>query len=165
MTEVVDDLLITAGIGVLIVRQFIWRTAELSRMLWMPAIAVAAGLAYLVVELRAGFHWVGADWLVVAELAMVAITGTVIGYATRFRKNRDRLQYRLTGLGLLPWVVFVAVRVGNFWLAGTLGADLADTSGLILLSFGVNRLTAITVVRHRAKALGTAATPQQEGIM
>lgn len=62
VNQVVDDILITGGIGVLIVRQFIWRTAELSRMLWMPVLVVAAGLAYLVIELRAGFHWVGADW-------------------------------------------------------------------------------------------------------
>jgi hypothetical protein len=79
-----------------------------------------------------------------------------MGAATRFRNEGDRLQYRLTGIGVLLWAIFVAVRAGNFWVADTLGANLADATGLILLSFGVNRLAAIIVVRHRAKTLGTA---------
>jgi uncharacterized membrane protein SirB2 len=164
INQVVDDVLITSGIGVLIVRQFVWRTAELSRMLWMPVIVIAAGLIYLAVELRAGFDWMAADWLVVAELGMVAITGTAMGYTTRFRNKGHRLQYRLTGIGVLLWTIFVAIRVGNFALAGTLGANLADATGLILLSFGVNRLAAITVVRHRAQAIVNAATPHHEKI-
>jgi hypothetical protein len=102
-------------------------------MLLMPAIVIAAGLLYLVVELRAGFEWIAADWLIVAELGMVAITGTAMGYTTRFRNKGDWLQYRLTRIGVFLWAVFVAIRVGNFWLAGTLGANIADATGLILL--------------------------------
>ena len=94
-----------------------------------------------------------ADWLVVAELGLVAVTGTVMGYVTHFRRAGGRLQYRLTGVGLILWAVFVAIRVGNFALANLLGANVAEATGLILLSFGVNRLAAIAVVRRRAEAL------------
>ncbi len=78
------------------------------------------------------------------------LTGTAMGYATHFRTAHDTLEYRLTWAGVTLWAVFVAVTVGNFALAGSLGANLADATGLIVLSFGVNPLTAIAVVRHRA---------------
>jgi hypothetical protein len=153
INQIADDVIITIGISVLIVRQFIWRSAELNRMLRMPVVVIAAGIACLAFELWAGFHWVAADWLVVAELGLVAVTGTVMGYVTHFRRACGQLQYRLTGVGLILWAVFVAIRVGNFALANQLGANLAEATGLILLSFGVNRLAAIAVVRHRAEAL------------
>ena len=113
-------------------------------------------------ELWGGFPWAPADWLIVAELGLVAITGTAMGYATHFRTAGGRLQYRLTWTGIILWAIFVTIRIGNFALASTLGANLADATGLILLSFGVNRLAAILVVRHRAEAriateLGCAA--------
>lgn len=150
--QITDYVIITVGIAVLIIRQFIWRSAELHRMLRLPALIIGAGIAYLVFEVWGGFAWVPADWLIVAELGLVAITGTAMGYATHFRRTGGRLQYRLTWTGIILWAIFVAIRVGDFVLASTLGANLADATGLILLSFGVNRLAAIVVVRHRAEA-------------
>lgn len=146
----VDDVLITAGIAVIIVRQFLWRSARIERMLIMPLIVIAAGIVYLIVELAGGFRWVAANWLIAAEIALVALTGTAMGCATHFRTSRKTLQCRLTGIGIALWAVFVVIRVGDFALAGTLGANLADATGVILLSFGVNRLAAIVVVRRRA---------------
>lgn len=150
INQVADDILITIGISVLIIRQFIWRSARLDRMLRMPAIVIAAGIIYLIIEVSGEFAWVPADWLIVAELGVVAITGTAMGYATHFREAHDNLQYRLTWIGIILWAVFVAIRIGNFALASTLGANLAEATGLILLSFGINRLAAIAVVRRRA---------------
>lgn len=153
VNQIADDIIITAGIALLIIRQFIWRSAELNRMMRMPVVLITAGLVYLVFEVWGGFHWVAADWLIVAELALVAITGTAMGYVTHFREVSGRLQYRLTGVGVLLWAVFVAIRIGNFALANLLGASLVGATGLILLSFGINRLAAIIVVRKRAAAL------------
>ncbi|GAA1880016.1 hypothetical protein GCM10009715_28180 [Paeniglutamicibacter psychrophenolicus] len=161
INQVADNVIIAAGIAWLIARQFIWRSGELKRMLRMPVVVVAAGLAYLAIELWGGFQWVAGDWLVVAELGLVAVTGTAMGHVTRFRTVAGLLQYRLTGIGLVLWAVFVAIRVGNFALASVLGANLADATGLVLLSFGVNRLAAIIVVRRRAKGFlvqGAAAS-------
>ena len=158
INQVADNVVIAAGIAWLIARQFIWRSGELKRMLRMPVVVVAAGLAYLAIELWGGFRWVAGDWLVVAELGLVAVTGTAMGHVTRFRTVSGLLQYRLTGIGLVLWAVFVAIRVGNFALASVLGANLADATGLILLSFGVNRLAAIMVVRRRAKMLLVPST-------
>lgn len=58
--QVLDDVVIAAGIGWLIVRQFIWRSTDLQRMLRLPVLILAAGLVYVVVELRGGFRWVAA---------------------------------------------------------------------------------------------------------
>lgn len=44
------------------------------------------------------------------------------------------------------------------------GADLAEATGLILLSFGINRLAAIVVVRYRARSIVTAVAPHRESI-
>lgn len=165
INQVADNVIIAAGIAWLIARQFTWRSAELKLMLRIPVVVVAAGLAYLAIELWGGFQWVAGNWLVVAELGLVAVTGTAMGYVTRFRTVSGLLQYRLTGMGLVLWVVFVAIRLGNFALASVLGANLADATGLILLSFGVNRLAAIIVLRRRAKMLmaRNPAAPIQRG--
>lgn len=152
VNQVLDDVVIVAGIVWLIIRQFVWRSTDLHRMLRLPVLILAGGLVYLVVELWSGFRWAGADWIVLGELLLVAVTGTVMGCATRFRAVDDRLQYRLSTAGLWLWLLFVGIRVGSYLLASALGASLADATGLILLSFGVNRLAAVIVVRRRARA-------------
>lgn len=152
INQIVDDVILTVGIAILIIRQFIWRSAQLNRMLRVPVLIIGAGIASLVFELWGGFPWAPADWLILPELGLVAIAGTAMGYATHFRTAGGRLQYRLTWTGIILWAIFVTIRIGNFALASTLGANLADATGLILLSFGVNRLAAIMVVRRRAEA-------------
>ena len=147
----VDDVLIAVVVGFLIVRQFQWRSAEPRRMLLMPLLVIAVGLVYLGFELGEGFQ--RADWLLAGELVLVAGTGTAMGYVTRFRQA-DGLQYRLTGAGIVLWALFLAIRIGSFALASVLGAHLLDATGLILVSFGVNRLAASLVVRHRSVHYG-----------
>jgi hypothetical protein len=109
-----------------------------------------------------GFRWVPADGLILGELVLVAGTGAAMGYVTGFRGAGRALQHRLTAPGLGLWAVFVAIRVGFFALAAALGANLLEASGVIVLSFGVNRLAASLVVRRRARTLlsaGAAAAP------
>lgn len=157
VNQAADDAIITVGIMVLIVRQFIWRSAQLHRMLRLPAVIIAAGLVYLLFELRGGFHWVPADWIIIAELFLVAVTGTIMGHATRFRTVDEHLQYKLSSNGVWLWAAFLLIRVGSFCLASTLGANLTEATGLILLSFGINRLAAIIVVRRRAEKILASA--------
>ncbi|MET9259653.1 hypothetical protein [Amycolatopsis sp. NPDC004079] len=146
----IDDVLIAVAVGILIVRQFQWRSAEPRRMLLMPLLVIAVGLVCLGFELGGGLR--PADWLLVGELVLVAGTGTAMGRVTRFREANG-LQYRLTGAGIALWAVFLAIRIGSFALASVLGAHLLDATGLILVSFGVNRLAASLVVRHRIQSV------------
>lgn len=151
--QVLDDVILTVGIAVLIGRQFIWRSTQLHKMLRLPGAILAAGLAYLFVELWGGFRWVPADWIIVGELLMVAVTGTIMGHVTRFRTVDDHLQYKLSATGIWLWALFIVIRIGSFLLASAVGANLADATGLILLSFGANRLAAVLVVRRRAEGI------------
>ncbi len=155
--QVVDDVIITVGIAVLIVRQFIWRSTHLHRMLRLPVVIIVVGLVYLVIELWGGFRWVPADWIIIGELLLVAVTGTIMGYVTRFRTLDEHLQYKLNPAGVWLWALFMLIRVGSFYLASALGANLTEATGLILLSFGANRLAAIVVVRRRARRILASA--------
>ena len=79
----------------------------------------------------------------------VAAIGLVLGRVTRFRRVDGGLQYRLSRTGLAWWAVFLGVRVGSFLLATTPGARLAESSGFLLLSFGVPRPSSPPGVRLR----------------
>lgn len=149
--RILDDAIIGLGIVIMILRQFFWRSAETNQMLRMPIILILAALGYLIIEIWSGFGWVSADWIILGELALVACTGTAMGYVTRFRTEHGRVQYKLTASGIWLWGLFVCIRVGWFYLALHLGANIADATGIILLSFGVNRFAAILVVRRRAR--------------
>ncbi len=155
INQVADEALVTAGIGFLIVRQFLWRSAELRRMLWMPAIILGLGIVSLLGEVQ-GLRWVPADWCIPGELVLVFLTGTAMGYVTHLRTAQQRVQYKLTGAGIALWAVFLTIRIGSFFLASALGANLSDAMGPILLSFGTNRLAATLIVRRRVRRLITA---------
>lgn len=142
---------IVIGVAVLIVRQFVWRSAERGRLLRPPIVFVLLGLMGLIFEVGHGLRLVPADWLIAGELTLVACTGIAMGLVTRFRRQGDRLQYRLTRPGLLLWAIFVVVRLAVLAGAASLGAALPSTSGVILLTFGVNRLAAALVVDHRVR--------------
>lgn len=155
VNHILDDAIISVGIIILIVRQFVWRSTQLRRMLRLPVAIVGAGLVYLVIELWGGFRWVAADWIIIGELVLVAMTGTVMGVVTRFRTVNGHLQYKLSAAGVGLWALFIVIRIGAFCLASALGANLADATGIILLSFGANRLAAILVVRRRVEVIHT----------
>lgn len=155
VNHILDDAIISVGIIILIVRQFVWRSTQLRRMLRLPVAIVGAGLVYLVIELGGGFRWVAVDWIIIGELVLVAMTGTVMGVVTRFRTVNGHLQYKLSAAGVGLWALFIVIRIGAFCLASALGANLADATGIILLSFGANRLAAILVVRRRVEVIHT----------
>ncbi|WP_375401633.1 hypothetical protein [uncultured Amnibacterium sp.] len=157
INQAADTVLIVAGVGVLIVRQFIWRSADPARMLTPPVLIMAAGLVSLVIEVHSGLHWTTADIVVLGELVLVAATGTAMGHVTRFRAHEGQVQYKLTANGVVLWAAFIVIRLASLSLAFLLGATAADTTGLILISFGVNRLAATLVVRRRAAAAATVS--------
>lgn len=164
VNRAVDDAAVVGGIVFLVVRQFRWRSAEPRRMLLLPLVIVAVGAGYLGVELWTAVSLTSADWLILVELLLVALTGVVMGRVTRFRVIDTRLQYKLTGAGIWLWGLFVAIRVGSYYLAHTLGSRLAGATGPLLVSFGANRLLSVLVVRARARTYrGGAAGPASAG--
>jgi len=75
-----------------------------------------------------------------------------------FRTVGEQLQYKLSTLRVWLWAVFILIRLGSFLLASGLGANLAEATGVILLSFGADRLAAVIVVRRRAEEVLASAS-------
>jgi len=141
----VDDAVVGIGIGFLIYRQFRWRDADPGTILRLPLIIVACGVAAVVVDVLRGERLTAMDLTAsVGELVLVSATGTVMGFATRFRGTHGSWQYKLSGWGIALWAAFLAIRIGSLVLASRLSAPLLETTGAIVVSFGVNRVASRT---------------------
>jgi hypothetical protein len=147
-----DTVAVTVGIGFLIFRQVLWRTAEPARLFVLPLCIVGTGVVWVTWEVLRGEPLTLFTFAVVcAEAVLVFATGTAMGWMTQFRERNGALSYRLVPGGLVLWGVFLAIRVGSFVLAGRIGAHLLDTTGAITVSFGMNRLANSVVVSRRIK--------------
>lgn len=148
----IDTVAVTVGIGFLITRQFLWRTADMARLFVLPLSIVGAGVIWVIWEVLQGEPLTLFTLAVMcAEAVLVFATGTAMGWMTQFRERNEALSYRLVPKGLILWGVFLSIRVGSFVLAGKVGAHLLDTTGVITVSFGINRLANSLVVRRRIK--------------
>jgi hypothetical protein len=146
----IDTIAVTAGICFLVVRQFLWRTADAARLFVLPLSIIAVGVVSVVWEVLRGEPLTLFTLAVVcAEAVLVFGTGTAMGWMTQFRQRGGVLSYRLVPEGMILWGVFLAIRVGSLFLAGRFGAHLLDTTGAIMVSFGINRLANSLVVRRR----------------
>lgn len=145
-----DTLVVTLGIGLLIVRQFLWREADPQKILRFPLAIVGIGVVALGWEIVARAALTPLTFMLLgAEVALVCLTGSAMGMLTELRESTGRLHHRLSRSGVVLWAVFVAIRVGSFLLADRFGAHLLETTGAILVSFGINRLASSLVVRRK----------------
>ena len=162
--DTLDRLVIVVGIVALIARQFRWRVADPRTILRLPLALLGFGAFTFAQEVFTGMaltaHTVV---LLVAELALVGLLGTTMGWLMQFRPDGAGWRSRLSPRGLVLWALFVAIRVGIFALAARLGAPLLETTGAILLSFGLNRLANALVVRQRLARRATPARPAVSG--
>lgn len=160
LDAVLTDVLVAAGIVWLVARQFHWRPVGSMLRIALGVLGVGAAVT---VPGAVRMHLAAPDVLVLAaELLLVGATGTAMGTLYRFRTVRGDLQCRLERLGLLLWAVFLGVRVGSFALAHLLGAHGLENTGVLLVSFGTNRLASALVVGRRSARVA-APTTQSEG--
>lgn len=147
-----DTLLITVGILFLIVRRFFWREIEPTKLLSFPLLMIGVGVAWMVWDVANGARFGLISLGVIGlEAVLVCGTGLAMGLMTQFRQSSGRVNCRLSPAGVLLWLAFLAIRIGSFILADRLGFQLLDTTGAILVSFGVNRLAAALVIRHKLR--------------
>lgn len=147
-----DVLLVTAGIALLIVRQFLWRTADPRKILQLPLVVLGLGIISVGWDIVHGLPINGGMLIVVAtEIALVSLTGMVMGLATQLTRRDRQLAYRLSRPGILLWALFIGIRVGSFVVATRLGVYLLETTGAILISFGFTRLVSSLVVMRKVR--------------
>jgi len=153
-----DRIAVVVGIAVLIVRQFRWRKADPRTILRFPLALVGIGVLTVAQELVTGTALTArAVALFAAELALVGLLGATMGRLMQFRADPAGWRYRLSPRGIALWALFVAIRIGAFALAARLGVPLLETTGAIVLSFGLNRLASTLVVRRRLARQGAMA--------
>ena len=172
-----------AILGVLLVvyviwRQMNWTAVDIARMWRMPLLFGLIGLVTLV-STGSQLTVTAVDLgLLAIEGAVAIVTGALMGFIAVFRpigekslvawraraarRGRDagpepEVESRTGWVGVVLWVVLIAVRVGlGFW-GHSMGSAIAESSGVILLVLAVNRIARTFVFsmrhdRHRALA-------------
>lgn len=169
--SIVNIAEIVIGVGLvvwIIYRQMTWTAVDVSRMWRMPLILGVVG-AVTLVSSGSDRALTGVDLgLLAIELAVAVLTGALMGLAAVFRPIGERslaawrarrrrddtseptAESRTGWVGLVLWIVLIAVRVGlGFW-GHSLGSAIAESSGVILLVVAVNRAvrTLVFGLRH-----------------
>ena len=172
VTNVILIVVLVAWVGY---RQMTWRVVDPGRMWRLPAILAIVGVATLgsMTNVKA---LTGLDIAVLlGELVVSLALGAVMGAIAIFRPlsadgirlyreahANDRrptsspisLETRTGWMGLVLWVVLIAVRVGMDALAGMAGSHLAASTGVILLMVAANRIARVGVILYRAGRVG-----------
>jgi hypothetical protein len=168
---VINAILIVALVVWVGYRQMTWRAVDPSRMWRMPIVLAIAGVATIggTTSLKA---LTGIDvGVLLGELVVSLGLGVAMGAIATLRPLTsdgirlyreahadDRrpstslvtVETRTGWLGIVLWIVLIAVRVGMDALAGMAGSHLAASTGVILLMVAANRMARVAVIVYRA---------------
>ncbi|GAB17091.1 hypothetical protein GOEFS_019_00040 [Gordonia effusa NBRC 100432] len=145
----VDAILVIGLIVFLGRRQLTWRPVDISQMWRLPIILGVVGLAIL--GTTDGRFSALDVTLIAVELVTSLAIGAWMGAAAHFRRlpepvrlgRDDRYlalyESRTAPWGLALWGLMIAARVGLAVIAHVSGAQLAASTGIILLAFAANR--------------------------
>jgi hypothetical protein len=161
-------LLLVAWIGY---RQMTWRPVAIARMLRLPLILGVIGVIMMATSTDLK-HITAVD--VAALLVEVAVSvgiGALMGAIARFRPMSQEaiaayqnqqiargkppvggpvtLESRTGWVGMLLWLVLIAVRIGIDVIATQAGSVLAASTALILIMVAINRITRVGVMALR----------------
>ncbi len=158
------------GLGLVIyicVRQLTWVPVNVGRMWRMPLILGVIGIVVLV-QSSSGTRLSGIDiGLLVIEAVAAIVTGALMGFIAVFRPITEKgkaavaasrrppeqlptVESRTGWLGIVLWVLLIAVRVVLAIWGHSLGSAIAESSGVILLVVALNRAvrTLVFSTRH-----------------
>ncbi|WP_348788710.1 hypothetical protein [Leifsonia sp. NPDC080035] len=156
-----NAILIVLAIGWIGYRQMTWRPVSIAKMWRLPAIAAVVGVVLLVQQVKPSSLTPLDFVVVVVELVISLGVGAWMGAIAHFRPlaqpvrlgKDDRYtatyESRTGVLGLVLWVVVIAVRVGVDVLAGVAGSHLAASTGVIVLVLAANRVARTAVFAAR----------------
>lgn len=151
-------LLILVLVGWIAFRQLMWRPLVVSRMWRFPAIMAVIGI-YLLSQSGRGTVITPTDLAFLAiEVVLSLVIGALMGWLAQVRplahpnpnaQHPALLETRTGWLGLVLWVVMIAVRVGVDVIASGYGDKLATSAGIILIVLAANRAARTAVLAYR----------------
>ena len=161
MSEILPIIAVIGIVAYVIGRQLVGEPLRGKRVVLLPVILTAIGVA----DLSGKSHHVQpADvaCLVVGGIVVAGI-GMLQGRAMRLESRNGSLWGQLPPQGLWLWVLLIAARVAMIGIADGVHAHVAASSATILLMLGINRLGQAAVVVPRALSAGIPFAPEKDG--
>lgn len=155
-----DVLIGVAVIALIGYRQLAWSRVKPRKLMALPIILAGYGL-YNLVTAGPRTLTVLDGWFMLAQTATAVAVGLIMGRVTKFKTESGSTASRSGMIGAGLWIAFIGVRLGLDALAHTSGAEMAASTGVILLTVAVNRFTqnALVLARYRHNRTGTAPQP------
>jgi membrane protein CcdC involved in cytochrome C biogenesis len=147
-----------AVVVVMLARRFAGEPLEVRRLVLLPLAMAGVGAYQLVhVEVR---H-IGVDAAVFGLAVLTAVAGGIVrGLTVRVFVRDGHVWYRYTWVTLVVWVGLLALRIGQTFLGGEVGADRTVMSAALLLIVGLSFIGESAVVGRRAIATGASFAPR-----
>ena len=158
LTNAILILLLIGWVGY---RQMTWRPVSIAKMWRFPAIMSVVGVVLIVQQVKPSALTPLDIAVVAGELVLSLGVGAWMGAIAHFRPLESPVQLgsdaryvaayesRTGVLGLVLWVLVIAVRVGVDVLASAAGLHLVTATGVILLVFAANRAARTAVFAAR----------------
>jgi hypothetical protein len=139
-------------------RQLNWRPVVVSRMWRFPLILAVAGVFTLSRTTDLAKISVLDIGVLAVELVISLGIGAVMGKMAQFRpiahpdttaEHVATIESRTGWWGFGLWIALFAVRIGMDVIASHMGAEIASSTGIILLLIGANRAARTAVFAYR----------------
>jgi hypothetical protein len=164
LQTVANALLILLLVGWIGFRQLRWRPVAVARMWRMPIILGVVGI-FLVAGQSKGTVLTTFDIAVLLiELVIALGLGAIMGRIAQFRPlprsvDRDAPEFesRTSWVGMVLWVLMIAIRVGIDIWATQAGSTIAASTGIILIVLAANRIARTAVFAARVAKLDSVA--------
>lgn len=171
-----NALLIVALLCWIGYRQVTWQPVSIARMWRMPIVLGLVGL-FTLTGGSVVIHLTTLDLAIfLIEIVISLGVGAAMGAMATFRPlSREAaeakasrsarrggglvptLESRTGWIGLVLWIVLIAVRVGLDVYATSLGSQLAASAGMIFIMFAANRAARVLVFAYRVDRLSPVA--------
>jgi len=158
LTNALLILLLICWVGY---RQLTWRPVSIAKMWRFPAIMSVVGIVLIVQQVKPSAVTLLDIAVVAGELVLSLAVGAWMGAIAHFRPLESPVQLgsdaryiasyesRTGVLGMVLWVLVIAVRVGVDVLASMAGSHLVTATGVIFLVFAANRAARTAVFAAR----------------
>jgi hypothetical protein len=161
VSEVIRVLAVVAIIGYVIGRQLMGEPLRGKRVVLLPVILAAAGVADLGEH---GHHVEPADVVCLVISGLIAVTiGLLQGRMMRLESRNGALWGQMPVRGLWLWALLVGSRLIMTVVALAVGAKVAGSSAPVIMLLGINRLGQAAIVMRHALATGIPFAPEKDG--